>query len=160
LISYATLPLVGALLLPLAVWVDPANHRLRARRNAFRRWALAAALGFLLLIPLQATAARRFHRSATVSQEQQITASSRKLADLSQAIGSAATPQELQTRLQQVFGPNAGLSPVELRTPMPELRQQLLARAEQASSALMQQIEAQAARKPDSLVKGSLRIAI
>jgi hypothetical protein len=102
----------------------------------------------------------RFHRSATVSQEQQITASSRKLAELRQAIGSAATPQELQTRVQKVFGPNAGLSPTELRTPMPELRQQLLGRAEQASSALMQQIEAQSARKPDSLVKETLSIAI
>ena len=77
----------------------------------------------------------RFHRSATVSPEQ-------------------------QRRLQKVFGTNAGLSPVDLRTPMADLRQQLLARAEQASSALMQQIEAQAASQSDSLVKETLRIAI
>jgi hypothetical protein len=62
--------------------------------------------------------------------------------------------------VQKLLGPNAGLSPAELRTPMPELRNMLLARAEQASNQLMQQIEAQATRKPDQLVKATNRIAI
>jgi hypothetical protein len=160
LISYATLPVVGALLLPLAVWVDPAYHRLRARWNAFRRWALPAALGFLLLIPLQGYAGWKFYRTVTVSQEQQTTQSSQKLAELRQAISSATTHQELQAKVQKLFGKNAGLSPSELRTPMPELRNMLLARAEQASNQLMQRIEAQAAIKPDQLVKETIRIAI
>jgi hypothetical protein len=43
---------------------------------------------------------------------------------------------------------------------MPELRNMLLARAEQESTQLMQQIEAQAARKPDQLVRETIRIAI
>jgi signal transduction histidine kinase len=159
-ISYATLPLIGALLLPLALTFDPANHRLRARWQAFRRWALAAALGFLLLIPLQGFAGWKFYRTVTVSQEQQTTQSSQKLAELRQAISSATTHQELQASVQKLFGKNAGLSPAELRTPMPELRNMLLARAEQASTQLMQQIEAQAARKPDQLVKETIRIAV
>ena len=62
--------------------------------------------------------------------------------------------------MQKLFGPNAGLSPAELRIPMSELRNMLLARAEQASRQLMQQVEAQAAIKPDQLVKETLRIAI
>ncbi len=160
LISYATLPLVGALLLPLAVWVDPGNQRLRARRNAFRRWALAAALGFLLLVPLQGFAAWRFYSTVTGSQQQQLSQASQKLADLRQAISSATSHQELQARVQQLFGQNASLSPAELRTPIGELRPMLLSRAEQASRQLMQQIEAQAAIKPDQLLKESLRIAI
>lgn len=52
LVNNATLPLVGALLMPLGLGFDPANPRLRARWISFRRWALPAALGFLLLIPL------------------------------------------------------------------------------------------------------------
>jgi len=160
LISYATLALVGALLLPLAVWVDPDNQRLRARRNALRRWALAAAVGFLLLVPLQGWAGWRFYSTATSNQQRQLSQASQKLADLRQAISSATSHQELQARVQQLFGPNAGLSPAEQRTPIGELRPMLLARAEQASRQLTQQVEAQAAIKPDQLLKESLRIAI
>lgn len=62
--------------------------------------------------------------------------------------------------MQKLFGKNAGLSPSELRTPMGELRPMLLARAEQASNQLMQQVEAQAAIKPDQRLKETIRIAI
>jgi hypothetical protein len=160
LVNNTSLALVGALLLRLAVWVDPGNHRLRARWKTFRRWALAAALGFLLLIPLKGFAGWRFYRAVTVTQEQQTTQSSQKLAELRQAISSATTHQEFQASVRKLFGKNAGLSPAELRTPMPELRQQLLVRTEQASNQLLQRIEAQAARKPDQLVKETIRIAI
>jgi hypothetical protein len=160
LINNASLALVGALLLPLALAFDPGNHRLRIRWNAFRRWALAASLGFLLLIPLQGYAAWRFHTTLTVAREQQASLSGQKLTELRRAIGTATTHQELQATLQKLFGRNAGLSPAELRTPMDELRPMLLARAEQASNQLMQQVEAQAARKPDQMVRESLRIAV
>jgi len=43
---------------------------------------------------------------------------------------------------------------------MPDLRNMLLARAEQASNQVMQRVEAQAAIKPDQLVKATIRIAI
>ncbi|MCT0208008.1 HpsJ family protein [Synechococcus sp. CS-1332] len=160
LVNSASLALIGALLLPLALWVDPDNQRLRARRNACRRWALAAAIGFLLLIPLQGWAGWRVYSSVTGSQQEQISQSSQKLEDLRQAIRSATSHQELQASVQKLFGPNAGLSPAELGTPMPELRNMLLARAEQASRQLMQKVEAQAAIKPDQLVKETLRITI
>ena len=52
LINNATMVSLGALLLALAVWFEPDNQRLLARWKAFRRWALAACKGFLLLIPL------------------------------------------------------------------------------------------------------------
>ena len=160
LVNSASLALIGALLQPLAVWVDPDNHRLRARRNACRRWALAAAIGFLLLIPLQGLAGWRAYSTVTGSRQQQISQSTQRLDDLRQAIRSATSHQELQDGVEKLFGPNAGLSPAELRTPMSELRNMLLARAEQASRQLMQQVEAQAAIKPDQLVKETLRVAI
>jgi len=84
----------------VAVWVDPGNQRLRARRNALRRWALAAALGCLLLVPLQGWAGWRLYRTVTGSQQQQLSQASQKLADLRQAISSATTHQELQARVQ------------------------------------------------------------
>jgi len=160
LVNGASLALIGALLLPLAVWVDPGNQHLRARRNDCRRLALAACLGFLLLIPLQVYAGWRFYSTVTGSRQEQLSQASQKLADLRQAISYATSHKELQARVQQLFGPSAGLSPAEQRTPIGELRPMLQARAEQASRQLMQQIEAHAAIKPDQLLKETIRVAI
>jgi hypothetical protein len=160
IITNASLALMGTLLLPLALGFDPSNHRLRARWHAFRRWALPAALGFLLLIPLQGYAAWKFQRTATVAQEQRTTQTSQQLFELQQAIKSATSHEALQTKLKQLFGRNAGLSPSELRMPMGELRNMLLARAEQASTRMMQQIEAQAAMQPTLPLRETIRMAI
>lgn len=160
IITNASLALVGTLMLPLALGFDPINPRLRARWNAFRRWALPVALGFLLLIPLQGYAAWRLQRTVTAALDQQTTQTSKQFFELRQAINAATTHEELQTQLKKLFGRNAGLSPAELRMPMAELRTMLQARAEQASNRLMQQIEAQAGMKPTLPLKETIRIAI
>ncbi|MCT0207923.1 HpsJ family protein [Synechococcus sp. CS-1332] len=160
LINNASLALIGALLLPLAGWFDPAHKRLRALWKAIHRCALAASLGFLLLVPLQGYAGWTFYSTVTASQQQQTSQASQKLADLRQAIATATTHDELQVRVRKLFGQNAGLSPAEFRTPMAVLRPMLLARAQQASNQLMQRVEAQAAMKPDRLVKETIRITV
>jgi len=101
-----------------------------------------------------------FFRKVTAHQDQQQIQSGEQLHKLRQAVASTATTQELEAALKKLFGKNAGLSPSELRTPMPELRQQLLARAEQAATAMMRSIEAQSSRKPDQLVKETSCMAI
>jgi hypothetical protein len=53
-----------------------------------------------------------------------------------------------------IYGRNAGLSPSELRTPMPKLRIMLLARAEQASTQLMQQIDSDLAIERQAILAG------
>ena len=160
LINNASLALVGALLTPLALAFHPGSDRLRSRRNAFRRWALAAAIGFLLLIPLQASAGWRLYRSVTSNAERQISQSARKLTELRQAIATATSPQELQAKLNQLVGTNAGLSPTQLRTPFDQLRQDLLTGADQALNRLQQRIEAQSSLKPDRLIKETIRISL
>ena len=160
LINSASLALVGALLIPLALAFHPGSDRLRARRNAFRRLALAAAIGFLLLIPLQAFAGWRLYRTVTSNAEQQTSQSARKLAELRQAIDTATSPQEIQAKINQLVGPSAGLTPTQLRTPINQLRQELLAGADQAANRLQQRIEAQASYKPDRLFKETARIAL
>jgi hypothetical protein len=160
LINNASLALVGALLTPLALAFHPGSDRLRSRRNAFRRWALAAAIGFLLLIPLQASAGWRLYRSVTSNAERQISQSARKLTELRQAIATATSPQELQAKLNQLVGKNAGLSPTQLRTPFDQLRQDLLTGADQALNRLQQRIEAQSSLKPDRLIKETIRISL
>jgi membrane protein implicated in regulation of membrane protease activity len=122
LINNAILALVAAVLMALAVWFNPDNTRLRARNLAFRRGAVAASLGFLLLAPLQGMAAWRLYRTVTQTQEQQTSQSSRQLAELRQAITAATTHQELQARVQKVVGRTPPLSQSELRTPYPYCR--------------------------------------
>lgn len=73
---------------------------------------------------------------------------------------SATTHQKAQEEVKTLFSKNAGLSPSVLRTPTPALRQQLLARAGQAATALLGSIEAQSSRQPDLLEKEINRIAL
>ena len=160
LINNGSLALVGALLTPLALAFDPGSDRLRARRNAFRQWALAAAIGFLLLIPLQAWAGWKLYRTVSSNVEQRSSQSARKLADIRQAIATATSTQDIQARLQQVAGNKAGLSPTQLRTPIDQLRQELLAGADQAANRLQQRIEAQSSFKPDRLIKLTIRTTL
>lgn len=161
LINNGSLALVGALLTPLALVFDPSNDRLRGRRNAFRKWALAAAIGFLLLIPLQVSAGWRLYRTVTSQAEKQSSQSAAKLTELRQAIATATSTKEIQARLQQLAGNNAGLTPTQLNTPIAQLRQELLAGADQVANRLQQNIvQAQSSFKPDRLFKETVRIVL
>lgn len=152
LVNNAILCVLSGLLLALAVWMHAASDRLRARLRLFRRWALAAPGGF----PPRSTLNAHHHQ-----QQQQSSQASQRLADLRAAIASAASHQQLQATVRKIFGPGAGLSQEELRTPMPELRVQLLAKAEQGAQQLMQQIEARsAATSPEPLLKETARLAL
>ena len=160
LINNASLALVGALLTPLALVFQPSSKRLRARRKAFRRWALAAAIGFLLLIPLEISGAWRYFHSVTANAENQSSQSARRLSAIRQAIATSTSTKEIQAKLRPLLGNNAALTPTQLRTPIKDLRKQLLAGADQAANLLQQRIEAQSAIKPDRLVKETIRISI
>ena len=160
LINNASLALVGALLTPLALAFQPSSTRLRARRKAFRRWALAAAIGFLLLIPLQMSGALRYFHSVTANAENQSSQSARRLSAIRQAIVTSTSTKQIQAKLRPLLGNNAALTPTHLRTPIKVLRKQLLAGADQAANLLQQRIEAQSSLKPDRLVKETIRISI
>ena len=160
LINNGSLALVGALLTPLALAFQPSSKRLRARRKAFRRWALAAAIGFLLLIPLEMSGAWRYFHSVTTNAENQSSQSARRLSAIRQAIATSTSTKEIQAKLRPLLGNNAALTPTQLRTPIKDLRKQLLAGADQAANLLQQRIEAQSTLKPDRLVKETIRISI
>jgi len=159
LISKAPLALLGALLTPLALTFHPGNDSLRARRDAFRKWALAASIGFLLLIPLQIYAGWKLYRTSSSKAEQEISKYSIKLGELRQTIASVSSSQEIQAKLQQLAGNNAGLTPTQQRGQIDQLRKELLILdgAEQAGNFLEQRIEAaQASFNPDRLYKETL----
>jgi len=160
LINNGSLALVGALLTPLALAFQPGSPRLRARRDAFRRWALAASIGFLLLIPVQATAGWNLYRMVSIKAERESSQAARKVSELREAIATATSIQEIQAKLKQLAGNNAGLTPTQLGTPIDQLRQELLDEADQAAKRLHRSIQAQASFKPDRLIKETIRITI
>jgi hypothetical protein len=157
LVDNAALPLLGLVLLHLAVHVQPGG-RLQARRDAAARWAVAAACGFLLLLPLQAVAAWRVYSTAGVTQNQQLATAQQRLTQIRQAIDAAATPQDLQTRLQALRGPVLG--PVDLAQPMPKLRQRLLAALAQAERRLGDQLQGLNPAGLWALIQRALRLTI
>ncbi|MFM9046229.1 MAG: HpsJ family protein [Cyanobium sp.] len=124
LINASSVGLVGLALVRLAAYVDPGNDRLRDRRDALAAWACAAAIGFLLLIPLQGHAAWKAWSKADVTRNTQLTTSERKVRDLRQAISSATSTEQLQRNLQALRA--RPLPPSALSTPLPRLQQQLL----------------------------------
>jgi hypothetical protein len=99
LINNGSMALVGALLTHLAMAFNPGSDRLRARHIAFRRWALAASLGFLLLIPLQLSAGWKLYRTVDGNSQQQISQSAKQLTALRQAITTATSTQEIQAKM-------------------------------------------------------------
>jgi len=157
LINNGSLALLGALLTHLATHFHQGSDRLRARHFAFRRWALAAALGFLMQIPLQLSAGWKLYRTVDTNSQQQISQSASKLTELRQAVTNATSTQEIQAKMQQLLGSEVRLTPTLLRTPINQLRQELLVGLDQASNGLEQRIEAQSSLNPDGLIKESTR---
>lgn len=129
LLSQAFLPLIALVLLHLAVVLNPDSPRLRSRRNRYTRFALPAALGFLLLIPLQLGATwATLNQQNTRGQEQQRLQGQAVIGQLRQAISAATSHQDLASRLaslpiRQTSSPPAA----DLAMPFPQRQQKMLA---------------------------------
>jgi hypothetical protein len=78
-VNAATFPLQGLALLRLACFLDPDDPLLERRHRRCSRLAMAAALGFLLLLPLQTSAGLRQSRGITTAQAARIQGAERKL---------------------------------------------------------------------------------
>ncbi len=157
-VNNGSIPLVGFLLLALASAISPADGALRARRDRVRQWGLAAAIGFLLLVPLQGFAAWNVYGTATSGQSRQLQLAERKFKDLRQVILSASTAAELQAGFQRLQGP--ALPPAELAQPLPKLRQQLLTGLEAAQARVRDQLRGPGADRVWLLIQDTLRVML
>jgi hypothetical protein len=116
-VSGATLPLLALALLLIAGQLDPVDPLLKQRRRLFSQLAVAAAIGFLLLLPLQLSAGLRQQQAAGSAQLQRIVGAEQKLASLRKATAAAASTAELNAALQKLGGPV--LRPSDLAQPLP-----------------------------------------
>ena len=160
LLSQAFLPLVALVLLHLAVVLNPDSTRLRSRRDRYARFALAAALGFVLLIPLHLGATwSLLNKQNSNAQEQQLIQGQAVIGQLRQAITAANSYQDLASRLAALPIRQREASPADLALPFPQRQQKMLAGLAR-SEAELNRSTAKAAPIPwTALLEPFLRIA-
>lgn len=128
LLSQAFLALIALVLLHLAVVLNPESLRLRSRRDRYARFALAAALGYLLLIPLHLGATWSLLNQRLASgQAQQGLQGQAVIGQLRQAITAATSHQDLASRLAALPIRQRQASPADLALPFPQRQQKMLA---------------------------------
>jgi len=130
LVNGAPFALLGLALLQIAVELGPRDPVLQRRQRLCSQLAVIAALGFLLLLPLQGVAGLQQSRSSTSAQSSRISGAERRLVALRQAVASAASNEEINQRLQRLQGPVLG--PADLAQPLPLLKAQVGAVLDQA----------------------------
>lgn len=136
-VNTAGFPLVGMGLLHLAADLDPTNEALRNQRHLCARLAVPVALGFVMMVPLQAYSL--WYQSSTVlgGREAQLARAEQAITSLRQAVEGATSTTDLQKRLQAINRPP--LSPAEQAMPLPVLKLQTKAALERAEAALRQE---------------------
>ncbi|MCP9932384.1 hypothetical protein KBZ08_00475 [Cyanobium sp. Candia 9D4] len=126
ILSLGSIPLVGFACVHLAAILNPANVRMRQRLLMTRQWAMAAAIGFLLLIPLQGFATWKAYTEAKANQQTLIQQANRRVAPLKRVIESATSTADLQQKLSQLQGVQLRLAPEDLSRPLAVVQKSLI----------------------------------
>lgn len=128
LLSQGFLPLLALVLLHLAVVLNPDSNRLLDRRDRYSRLAFAAALGFLLLIPLHLATSWGQLNQLAGRQDQQRSEGLAVISQLRQAITTSTSHEQLDQRLRALPIRITGPSPAsDLALPFAQRQQKMLA---------------------------------
>jgi hypothetical protein len=150
----AALGLVAAWLAPL---LASAPVRYQTRLASVRQWAIAAALGYLLLIPLQASAAWRGLSQVLSSERQEQKVVTDQLSVLREVVRNAPSTAALQEQWGERQGPR--LNAADLAQPLPQLRGQLLAQLQALENRWQASAQARAQQnKVWGVVQNTLRL--
>jgi hypothetical protein len=155
LINTAPFPLLGLALLQIAAELGPHDPLLKSRARLCSQLAVAAALGFLLLLPLQTVAGLQQGRSLNQAQASRIQGAEAKLKALRQAVAGATSNADLNQQLQKLSGPVLG--PADIAQPMPLLKAQVAAVLDQAALQISRERAASQPRTPLLLLPELLR---
>jgi len=137
LLDSASLPLLALALLQIGRWLDPADPLLKRRQRSISRLAGVAALGFLLLVPLQISASLRLQQASGSEQSSQLARAERQLAGFRQAVQQASSSEALASSLEKLGGPRP--APADLALPLPLLKAQANASLDQVQLAIRRQ---------------------
>jgi hypothetical protein len=164
LVDNAVVALVALLTLHIAARLNAGDGFSASLRDGAARWAVAAALGFLLLVPLQLWNGWRLQQADTHSLTRQERQVERRFQQLRRAVSEASSLPELQRGLRQVVGSSA-LPPLNPSEPLPELKRQLSTVLSRNEERLQQQLRHQRlnraeARNGSGLIATPLRGAL
>lgn len=145
LINNAVIPLVGLALLQLLRLIHPDLRPTRELLRSTSRWALPAAIGFLLLVPVQGAVAFRVLNQTDARDLGRSQETRQQIGRLRVAIQTAGTSQELIRSVPGLPPPVAAqLSGLSLA----EARQRLLANLDRSEAIIKPQLgSAQANRR-------------
>lgn len=158
LINTAPFPLLGLALLQIAAELGPHDPLLNNRARLCSQLAVGAALGFLLLLPLQTVAGLQTSRTVNNAQAARIQGAEAKLKTLRQAVAGATSNAALNQQLQKLQGPVLG--PADIAQPLPLLKAQVAAVLDQAALQIKREREASQPRTPLLLLPELLRNAL
>lgn len=132
--------LIGLVLLHLASMLQPRNGALSQRLMLWRRLAVLAAVGYLLIVPLQVAITWIRVDASRYARERVISNSETQLKAYHDALMGSANLTDLKTRLGAI--PGAPTLPEQASlVPYPEVRERLLQQLEQAETRLRQQTQ-------------------
>ena len=157
LINAAPFPLIGLGLLHLAVELDSQDSLLIRRRRVCAQLAVAAALGFLLLVPMLSVAAVAQQHQLATGQFSGIRRAETNLQALRQVVLRASSSQELHDRLISLNGPV--LNEADQALPLPTLKAQVTGLLDQAAAQVARQKQQLPPSNPWSLLPELLRNA-
>jgi hypothetical protein len=155
LVNGATLPLVALVLLQVGTILDPRDPLLKRRQRRFSQFAAAAALGFLLLCPLQIAAGVVLQNDTSVLQARRLTQAEEQLARLREAAEMASSGPELSSSFQKLGGPT--IPPADLALPLPLLKDQVRTALDQVQRQLARQRSALPVSDPGRLLPEQIR---
>jgi len=157
-VNAGTLPLFALALLQLGTYLDPDDPVVNRRWQRFSRIASAAALGFLLLVPLQISAGLRLQSSIDGIQASRLDAAERKLSALRGAVQQASSTDTLAEGLRKLNGPS--LSPADLALPLPLLKAQVISVFDQSQAQINRERNALPRTGPLRLLPELLRTSL
>ncbi len=163
LLESAALPLLALGLLHLSSYLDPQNLPLKRRCKTVARWAILAAIGFLLICPLQIYAALSTYSNANITVERQEARATETANAVREAINESKSHEDLQRRLRDLQRPDLRLTAntTDLQSiPLPLLKTQLLARLKEAEDQAKKSFKRPDPDAVQGLVRDSLKIFI
>ncbi len=136
LLGSSSLPLIGVVLMLLANYLDDGFSPFGSNIKLIRRLAGFAAIGFLLLIPLQITAGNRLLNQQSGNEVGQL----KVLQGSVESIRSANNEEDLKNALRKLPGaPNNLDRP--LGAPLPQVKAALISRLDPAVKRLQNQVD-------------------
>ncbi len=145
ILDNALFPLIALVLLNLAVFIDQQDLRLKARHQSFSRWAIYAALGFLLLIPLQASATMSNIEGAIQARQERQRTIQNQFAVVRLAINSSKNSEDLRTNLEALQGQAINArGGTDFSRPLPELKKELLQRLDDTEERVLDRLKSSA----------------